>query len=50
MTINCEGAVARVATFLSTAVLSMLPMKMKGGETWKMELSYVVAPVTLVEV
>ena len=33
MIISCEGAVARVATFLSAAVLSMFPEKVKGGET-----------------
>ena len=48
MTISYEGTVASVSTILSAAVLSLFPKKVNGGETWKMELSYIVLPVMLV--
>ena len=51
VTINFEGAVERVATGLSTDLLSTrLPLKLNGGETRKIELSYVVFAVTLLSV
>ena len=42
VTLNCEGAVATVVTVLLTTALSMLPVKLNGGETLKIEFSYVV--------
>ena len=51
MTFNCEGAVARVTTFLLAVVFSVLPVKVNVGDTWKIEFLYIVSvDIILVEV